>query len=141
MTRNGQAFYRDWTSGKLQSEIAHEHGITPQAVSATIRRYLADVPDQDRHAAWYRNHDRLERLYQVVGAKAEAGNVEAAAVAKNIIAESNRMLGLHAARRIEMNVEQTVTGTVEHRVETIDQVAARILERQRLQAEITRSEP
>lgn len=135
-----QAIWREWVQGQTQAQIAARRGVTHQAISQAIARYLARIPEPDRAAYRARVLLRYEELYEA-HREAALERPRVAAIVRGILDSQARVLGLVTAR---VQHEGQVSVDHAHVLDpgpTVREVLESWRDQGILRAEITRRDP
>jgi hypothetical protein len=92
-----QQCWAEWVAGSTMAEIGARRGISHQAVSQAIQRYLASIPQPERDAYRERILTRYEELYQAHRQTA-LERPRVAAIVRGILDSQARVLGLVQSR-------------------------------------------
>jgi hypothetical protein len=88
-----QAIWSEWVEGSSMEQIGQRRGLTHQAVSAAVRRYVESIPEPERAAYRAKLLVRYEELYQAHRATA-LERPRVAAIVRGILDSQVRLLGL-----------------------------------------------
>jgi hypothetical protein len=129
--------WAEWVHGSTMTAIGARRGVTRQAISQGIARYLESIPQVERTAYRERQLERYEDLY-LSHAQAGKERPRVAAIVRAILDSECRLLGL-----VQSQVHVEHDGMVEHQWEP-GPSAVELLERWRrdgtlrVRGEITR---
>jgi hypothetical protein len=100
--------WAEWVNGSTMAAIGARRGVTRQAISQGIARYLESRPPPEREAYRERCLERYEELYQA-HREAAKERPRVAAIVRGILDSEARLLGL-----VQSQVKVEHDGMVEH---------------------------